>query len=295
MSEIEITLSFFGQIAEANEINFYDVSQALVGFQRSLALTTHLVLNGEIITQAPALKGAEIIAFPPAAGSWKFSAAIVALATGLYQAGTAPKDTPLGHLVRSAYDYVISESLGFHVDYEKTLGQQYEELKKTKQIGSQLPIPQLPISKLDSLVEKCENSIKEIHRPIVKSETASKAKLSAQVGHLNFRIGPELTSSTYEFIAYTERSSDDFIIIGKVTSYNINTFKGRVYVNQEHRPIPFELADMARDIGSVSAITASLQASARQRLQEDADIKFRAYRNESRTGRLKALYIIEIL
>ena len=74
MSTVEFTLSFTGSRAELNQIDFYDVSQALVGFQRSLALTTHLILNGKIITQAPALKGAEIIATPPVAGSWKLPA-----------------------------------------------------------------------------------------------------------------------------------------------------------------------------------------------------------------------------
>src|SRR2546428_7773280 len=114
MRDIEITLSFSGSRADQNEINFYDVSQALIGFERSLALTTHLILNGKIITQAPALKGAEIIAFPPTEGSWKLSAAVLVAATGAYHLGTAPKDTPIGHLIRSGYDYVISEALGFH-------------------------------------------------------------------------------------------------------------------------------------------------------------------------------------
>ena len=130
MRDIEITLSFSGSRADQNEINFYDVSQALIGFERSLALTTHLILNGKIITQAPALRGAEILALAPAEGSWKLSAIILVAATGLYHLGTAPKDTPIGHLIRSGYDYVISEALGFHVDYDKSLGQQYEELKK---------------------------------------------------------------------------------------------------------------------------------------------------------------------
>jgi len=87
--------SFSGSRADQNEIDFYDVSQALVGFERSLALTTHLILNGKIITHAPALKGAEIFALPPAEGSWKLSAAILVAATGVYHLGTAPKDTPI--------------------------------------------------------------------------------------------------------------------------------------------------------------------------------------------------------
>ena len=53
-----ISLSYSGLLADRSEIDFYDVSQALVGFQLSLALTTHLILNDEIIVQAPSLKGA---------------------------------------------------------------------------------------------------------------------------------------------------------------------------------------------------------------------------------------------
>jgi hypothetical protein len=100
-----ISLSYSGLLADRSEIDFYDVSQALVGFQLSLALTTHLILNDKIIVQAPSLKGAQILAFPTERGSWKFAAAIVTAGTIAYQLGTAPRDTPLGHLVSSAYDY----------------------------------------------------------------------------------------------------------------------------------------------------------------------------------------------
>jgi hypothetical protein len=289
MRDIEITLSFSGSRADQNEINFYDVSQALVGFERSLALTTHLILNGKIITQAPALKGAEIIAFPPTEGSWKLSAVVLVAATGAYHLGTAPKDTPIGHLIRSGYDYVISEALGFHVDYDKSLGQQYEELKKAKQ-----PIKELSESRFDSLIEKCENSIKEMHRPLVKSETAEQAILTARIGGASTPLGSPLTRETYEYIAHTERSPGSSHFVGKVTSYNVNTFKGRVYIAAEGRPIPFELADTARGFQSISAITSSLAANAHARMQGQGEISFNAFRNNSSTGRLKYLYITEI-
>ena len=108
--EVQFELSYFGEDADDHEIDLYDVSQALIGFQRSLAITTHLILNGKIITQAPALKGAQIFAFPSEEGSWKTKAGIVLLSTAAYHVATAPNNTPLGHLVYSAYDYVISES-----------------------------------------------------------------------------------------------------------------------------------------------------------------------------------------
>ncbi|MFH7326423.1 hypothetical protein ACHHTY_08020, partial [Desulfurivibrio sp. C05AmB] len=149
--DLQLTLSYTGNEADEHEIDLYDVSQALIGFQRSIALTTHLVLNGQIITQSPSLKGARIFALPAEDGSWKIKAGIVfTAAVGLYHIGTAPVNTPLGHLVHSVYDYVISESLGFHVDYNKSLGQLYEEYQE-KEVG----LPEIRQSQADSLIEKC--------------------------------------------------------------------------------------------------------------------------------------------
>lgn len=82
---LQFTLSFSGELADEHRIDLYDVSQAIIGFQRSVALTTHLVLNQKIITQAPSLKGAEILAFPPTDGSWKINTAVIL--TSLYGLG----------------------------------------------------------------------------------------------------------------------------------------------------------------------------------------------------------------
>lgn len=171
---IAFTLSYEGKRTDQHQIDFYDAAQALIGFQRSLALTTHLILNGEIITQAPSLKGATILAIPAEQGSWKWTAIIVCTGQLLYQLGTAPRDTVVGNLISSAYDLVISESLGFHVDFERTLGAQYEEYKR--QNPDAKPITQ---SKMDSLVEKCEPALRQIHRPIVESESAAIATITA--------------------------------------------------------------------------------------------------------------------
>ena len=82
--QIQFSFSFEGGAADDHILDLYDVSQALLGFQRSLALTTHLLLNGQIITQTPFLKGAKIYALPPEPGSWQLKALIVLGATGLY-------------------------------------------------------------------------------------------------------------------------------------------------------------------------------------------------------------------
>ncbi|WP_456299375.1 DUF7946 domain-containing protein [Methylocystis borbori] len=93
MVEIRFDLAFQGGSTDKHVIDFYDVAYALMGFERSLALTVHAVLNDEVITQAPALRGAQIFASPPESGSWKLTAVVVTgLGTGIYALGTAPKD-----------------------------------------------------------------------------------------------------------------------------------------------------------------------------------------------------------
>lgn len=284
---ITFSLSYSGGLSDEHRIDFYDISQALVGFQRSLALTTHIVLNGAVITQAPALKGAKIWAQIPEGGSWKIAATITLIGTGIYNLGTAPADTPVGNLIRSAYDYVVSETLGFHVDYHKTLGEQYDELKRRK-----TSLPKLEQPKLDSVIEKCDVAIRDMHRPIVWSETASQANVLGRVGRSETVVGPALTPETFDYIQYSSRSDTTFSVIGRVSSYNVNTFKGRIYVLEEQRPIPFELASSARNANSISLVTESLRLNARTRAQ--GDILCQTYRITSRTGRTKALEIVKV-
>jgi hypothetical protein len=58
---MQITLQYDGAMSDSHLIEFYDAARGLVGFQRTLALVTHLVLHGDIITQAPSLRGASIL------------------------------------------------------------------------------------------------------------------------------------------------------------------------------------------------------------------------------------------
>lgn len=249
---VEFTISFDGKSSDNHRIDLYDVSQALTGFQRSLALTTHLILNNQVITQSPSLKNAEIYSLPSEEGSWKMTAVIC---TALYSLGTASKDTPLGHIIYSAYDYVISESLGVHVDYDKTLGKLYEESQDKK-------LPKIQQYQLDSIIEKCSFSIREMHRPIYKTRTASKATISAVVNDKTLPISSELSIETYAHLKEEIIGSKYITVKGYISSYNVNTYKGRIYIPKEGRPIPFELSESIRDKRTVEIIVKSLSKNA---------------------------------
>ena len=63
MLMIGFTLSFEGNDADNSELEFYDAVQAMLGFQRPLAITIHLIVNGEVIIQAPGLKMPEFLRY----------------------------------------------------------------------------------------------------------------------------------------------------------------------------------------------------------------------------------------
>lgn len=286
MPDLQIELSYEGSSAEAHQLDFYDATVALMGFQRSLALTTHLVLNNEVITQAPALKGARIFAEPPEEGSWKILASVTSIGAAIFALGTADKDTPIGNLVSSAYDFVISKTLGFHVDYDKTLGQQYEELKKTNPEAKKLEE-----SRFDSVIEKCEVAVRDMHRPIISSQSATKASIYRVDRSKPISIGQTLDYQSYNYMMEIKPRSTNGYFQGKISSYNLNTFKGRVFLLDEGRPVSFELAEDSRNLRTISLITESLSANAGSRDLDIGLIGFTGIALETRTGRLKNIII----
>jgi hypothetical protein len=285
---IEITISFKGAEAEDHLLDFYDAAGATSAFQRTLALTAHLVMNGEIITQAPALKGAKILSKPYSEGSWE-ATAIIFLGSTVFAAGLASRDSVFGHLFTSIYDFVISNTLGFHVDFEKSLGQQIREAKR-----NQITSEKLDAGKMYSLAEKIDTSVKEMHRPIFASKSATSAELSSNEYGKRTKIGPALNIETYEYVNVTHLNELPRKWTGKVSSYNSNTFKGRIYIESEGRPIPFELADRAREMGSIGKIVRSLSSNAVARFDVGSEISFEAFSYESKLGTLKSFLILHV-
>ena len=269
----------------SNNLEFYDAAHALVGFERSLALVTHYVLNGEIITQAPALKGARIYTEAPSDGSWK-SVAKVAIG-GALALGSVGKDSPVGYAVTSMFDLAMNASMGFHPDYDKTFQQQLAEQRSVGNITK---------PKVTSLIEKCESSFIDMHRPLVSSKSAKVAYVyGAPVsGSKSIKLGPDLTLHTYEYLIDENKSHDDKDYSGKVSSYNINTFKGRMFVIEEGRTVSFELTDRAKTSKQTNRIARSLRRNNADKKDAASIIGFRAYRVETRNGRLKHLNITKV-
>lgn len=291
---MEVSLKFNGSSAEYHQLDFYDASQAMIGFQRSLALTTHLVVNGTIITQAPSLKGARLFVEPPKAGSFEILATMVVVGGALYKVGTAPKDTPLGHLTFSVYDYAVKKLCGVRVDYDKSIPQQLDEVNEARQ-SMEEPLLLLGEQRIDSLLEKIEPAVRDMHRPIVKSKTAESGIISFP-GSRSSRSSTEIDRGTFDNIISLNSDSVSEYVVGKVSSYNVNTFKGRIYSSNERRPIPFELMDVSRGSEDVSIITSSLRSNARDRLLRNTagDVRLTAFASRSKTGRLRSYQVVDV-
>lgn len=281
------TLSYEGLDADNHELDFYDAAQALISFQRTLALTTHLVLNNEIIVQAPSLKNAEIYALPIEQGSWKIKAGVI-FSGALTLSSMLPNNTPLGHLAYSLYDFIISQSLGFHVDYNTPLIESYQQ-HQLEEAGFKIPTE----SQVDSLIEKTQPAIKEMHRPIYKTESASRAVVTSSYGVHTVELSHEFNLQTYNYIRSTVQSAECETFIGVISSYNINTFKGRIYLFSSNRPVPFDIGRDFRESEYVSLIVDSMSENAKGRTTS-ATIYFRAFRNNSVNGHLKSLSVVQV-
>lgn len=147
---------------------------------------------------------------------------------------------------------------------------------------------------MDSLIEKCEPSIREMHRPIYASKSATEAIVEYNFKREKLK-SQALTIETFEYIDVTTLDEVPTEMVGRVSSYNMNTYKGRIFTDTERRPVPFVLHESARSIDNIGRITGSLDSNAMHRLDGAADVRIAAFRNTSVTGRLKNLVVTEVL
>nr|WP_159453932.1 hypothetical protein [Ruegeria meonggei] len=250
-------------------------------------MTNHLLINGEVLTQSPSAKGFHQFILPPEEGSWKAGIGIF-FGTAL-TIGVASKDSALGYLAVSALDYVLQQSLGFEVDFDETFGPQIERAREQQQIPQKIDA-----ERFDSLIEKVEPGLRQCHRPIVFSETATNAQVTWRLPRQAGILDGFFDSETYEYVSQTLRQEDLEDFQGNISSYNVNTFKGRVYIKSMQRTLPFEIAPEARSPSALRAIVGSLYENSSNEHLFSADVVLRGFRNESVNGRLKSIYAVLI-
>ena len=166
----------------------------------------------------------------------------------------------------------------------------YEEAK-----AKRLTLHPVTQSQADSLIEKCENAIQEMHRPIYMSQTAESAEISCTLNNQDHQLHRNLDMESYNFIHQTRQADAPEEVEGRISSYNVNTFKGRIYVPAFGRPISFELAPKARTRDAARVITTSLHHNATNQGSVSGSVVHAVVlRNTSKTGHLKRLTVTAI-
>ena len=286
----QIWLSFEGAHSDQHLLNLYDFSRALQGFERSLALTTHFVLHDEVITQVTALKGAKIYCSPPVAGSFNIPAYITAFSAATFAIGTLKNDNPIGHLIYSVYDYAVHEATGQPVNYDESLRVTYERAIAEGTTGFVMPKKE----RLDSLVEKIEPSVKDLHRPITESHSAETALITER-NEPDPKI-PDLLLNQRTFDGLRKRERDDKItsVPGRISSFNMNTFNGRFVTFADKRPVPFKIAPAGRTEPGMKLIAQSLARNIADPKSDDSVVVFDVRREFSMTGRTTSYSVVKI-
>jgi hypothetical protein len=236
------------------------------------------------------------VALPPEGGSWKWPV-ILTLGSIATAFGTASFDSAFGYLAKSALEYVIQETLGFTPDFDETLGSDIRSYRALPSVSNENPqiAQDLSQSRFDSLIEKTESGIRAIHRPIVASGTATVASVDWGIADRRGSLDGYFDARTFQYIDITITKEDFELFCGVISSYNSNTYNGRLYMPSENRTVPFDLADTARTIPAVGKIVTSLRDNAtRPSSTIRPDVCLRGVRNESVNGRLKKLYVVEV-
>ena len=282
-----IWLQYEGRDADHHLIDLYDFSVALRGFERGLALTSHFVLNNEIITQVTAVRGVKILCSPPEVGSLRIPAYLAATGLAVHSIGSLEPNNPIGHLIFSFYDLAVHEATGQPLDYTKSLREIYETALERGSEGLLIPSR----TQFDSLVEKVEPSIAEVHRPIVGSGTAISGFINDSEALSRGGQKLLLNEKTHASLRYRSRSKELIPIVGRVSSFNMNTFNGRFVMEDTARPIPFFLTPAGRAEKSVRLIGESLAENIRDRNSNSSIILFDCFLEQTRTGRISKLVV----
>lgn len=199
-------------------IDLYDAGIALSGISRSLAISIHYLINGRIIKQAPSLDGASINLLPPARGSFIFDVDILSAASTI--AGVAAS----GVFGNACYDFL-------KVVFNRTVGRDSTPTDPRVQ-----KLFKNDNGEIDTIIDTIEGDVASIHRPIIKE-----SKNVVIIGGSNNIVNLDMRSYDYVKAKILSDYAEDFY--GNISSFNANSCKGRIYIIDEQRTVPFSPGD----------------------------------------------------
>lgn len=211
LAKYTLRLRYEGGTANEGLIDFYDGATSIYGFSQALQIATHAYVKGEIVSRAPALKGARMYLTPLRRGS-----VVVDVVTFIE---TYP--ATFGIAAPVFYDFI-------KFAFAKATGKlkvQPETTPVKRELERDEPF-------FDELAETLEGSLQRSHRIIGDGVT--------KVGLERARI-PLLTfdSKSKDWVNTREESPKVKTVHGNVTRFNSVSRNGRAFIRELDRIVPF--------------------------------------------------------
>lgn len=207
MTECRIKFIYSGGEADNNRLNLYDGAISLEGIARTLAITTHAFISGEIRTRGDGAHGASFYLNPSSRGSFILEATVWmagAVTSGLF------------------YDFIshsFKEAVGLQDGTEDQKRSLRERIEPT----------------MGELPAVLENPLNAVHRPI-QQNPGMVLKVARPRGEELITFNSVTSSALQPTI---ENLSDP--VVGHVTRYNTISRWGRFFDRSEGRVISFFL------------------------------------------------------
>lgn len=191
----------------SNSLDAHDAAQAMLGMARSLAILSHYAVNGQLIKQAPSLKGARILATPPERGSFQlpfqidFDPQTVAVVSSLAL-------SVLGNYVTDLTRFVYRKIAGLS---HKPLSEQLKTALDTRP------------GDFDAITDAVNEDVIKVHRPLMHGvQVFNIYGGDNQIGTFN--------NSTLNHAKARELGPENEEFVGTIASLNANTDSGRIWL-----------------------------------------------------------------
>jgi len=208
MPQLRVKFVYERGSASDNRLDLYDGAKSLEGIARTLTITTHALLNGEVRTRADSAHGAELYIQAPRSGSFIYEATIFiggAITSGIF------------------YDflkYTLNEAIGRIED---------GPIRPALQDRIEPTIGELPAV--------LESALLDVHRPLMQSPEM-RLSVTRPRGEVLAVFDRE---TGLNLLPHNETLSDP--ILGNVTRYNTLSRWGKLYDKAEGRVISFHLSE----------------------------------------------------
>lgn len=224
---------------QSGGLSAYDVTKSLHGFCKAINISSHYLVNGNVIFQAPAVRGASLYIKPSREGSYEQLLDLWIQYKDVIVLGVSTSIT-----AAVVYDFI-------KLTFRRSLGQKHQP--ETQEVSKLVSDAQ---GDLNALSEAMDGPLIEAHRTIEKKQAPL---IDIEAGGETVAV---LDAQSLDYVKTRIVSDRIEEIEVSVSSYNINSRKGRFYAPTLEQTIPFD-PQKGSKFSFPSAISWSLDRSNR--------------------------------